>query len=226
MAQSASFGAAAPVLAVIDGIPTTTSLEVARHFNRPHDEVLRRIRNLVGQLDGEHLRNFAEVFHEAKGGNGAMVKYPAYRITRDGFTLLAMGFTGKKALAFKLAYIDAFNRMESALQAPAELSEGRRAQLLCAMEMAGAVATRVQQQMFDQLAHGAHPDAVQHSRWLVRIDHAGTPQVREVAPDAVVGSYATIARNIADPGSMASPEILATLAEACLKALARKARLA
>lgn len=221
MAQSEFLGAPAPVLAVVDGIPTTTSLEVARHFNRPHDEVLRRIRNLVGQLDGEHLRNFAEVFHEAKGGNGAMVKYPAYRITRDGFTLLAMGFTGKKALAFKLAYIDAFNRMEAALYAPAELSEGRRGQLLCAMEMAGAVASRVQNQMFDQLAHGADPDAVQHSRWLVRVDHCGTPQVREVAADAVVGNYATVIRNIGDPGSMVSPDILSALADACLKALVR-----
>ena len=39
-------------------------------------------------------------------------KLPAYNITRDGFTLLAMGFTGQKALQFKLAYIEAFNKME------------------------------------------------------------------------------------------------------------------
>ena len=41
--------------------------------------------------------------------------YPMYLMNRDGFTLLAMGFTGKKALQFKLAYIDAFNTMEAEL---------------------------------------------------------------------------------------------------------------
>jgi len=51
-------------------------------------------------------------------GNGATRESPAYNLTRDGFTLLAMGFTGKKALAFKLAYIDAFNRMEAGLRPP------------------------------------------------------------------------------------------------------------
>jgi len=43
---------------------------------------------------------------------------PAYTLTQDGYTLLAMGFTGKRALAFKLAYIEAFNRMEEVLRSP------------------------------------------------------------------------------------------------------------
>ena len=103
------------VLSVVDGKPTTTSLDIARHFGRPHDEVLRRIRNLLAQLSADHLRNFAEMVYEADIGSGATRKFPAYRITRDGFTLLAMGFTGKKALQFKLAYIDAFNGMEAQL---------------------------------------------------------------------------------------------------------------
>ena len=114
MAASASLGAPAPVLAIVDGIPTTTSLEVARHFNRPHDEVLRRVRNLVAQLDGEPLRNFAEGSYTLPITGDQ--QHPMYRLTRDGFTLLAMGFTGKRALQFKLAYIDAFNRMEAELQ--------------------------------------------------------------------------------------------------------------
>lgn len=48
-------------------------------------------------------------------GNGAVRKSKAYRLTRDGFTFLAMGFTGERAQAFKWAYIDAFNRMEAQL---------------------------------------------------------------------------------------------------------------
>lgn len=42
----------------------------------------------------------------------------AYDMTRDGFTLLAMGFTGKTALAFKVRYVEEFNRMEAQLKAP------------------------------------------------------------------------------------------------------------
>ena len=43
-----------------------------------------------------------------------------YLLTRDAFTLLAMGFTGSRALAFKVAYINAFNRMEQLLTGRAE----------------------------------------------------------------------------------------------------------
>ena len=54
-------------------------------------------------------------------GGGAVRKSKAYRLTRDGFTFLAMGFTGERAQAFKWAYIDAFNKMEAALrQCPAQ----------------------------------------------------------------------------------------------------------
>jgi Rha family phage regulatory protein len=102
-------------LAVIDGQPTTTSVDVARHFGKRHDDVLKAVRNLCAQLPNEHLRSFAEASAEVDQPNGGKTSYPAYRLNRDGFTLLAMGFTGKKALAFKLAYIEAFNRMEREL---------------------------------------------------------------------------------------------------------------
>lgn len=60
----------------------------------------------------DRLRNFEETVElRANPSGGAAIPSPGYCITRDGFTLLAMGFTGKKALAFKLAYIDAFNAM-------------------------------------------------------------------------------------------------------------------
>lgn len=110
---------AAPVLTAVDGHATTTSLDIARHFEKRHDDVLRAIRKLLAQLPAEHARNFAETLFEVPGPNGAVRQEPAYRITRDGFTLLGMGFTGERALAFKLAYIDAFNAMEKALQAAA-----------------------------------------------------------------------------------------------------------
>lgn len=115
----------APELTVVDGHVTTTSLDVARHFGKRHGHVLRTIRDLAAQLPPERQPNFGLTSLEVIGPNGGTRSEPAYRITRDGFTLLAMGFTGARALEFKLAYLDAFNRME------AELSQ-QQAQALAA----------------------------------------------------------------------------------------------
>jgi Rha family phage regulatory protein len=104
--------AIAPVLTVVDGTPTTTSHEVARNFGKQHNEVVKRIRSLAQEVGSMGIGFFTETpYTDPQNGQ----TYPAYRLTRDGFTLLAMGFTGKKALAFKLAYIKAFNDMEASL---------------------------------------------------------------------------------------------------------------
>lgn len=109
----ASVATIAPALTVIDGIITTTSLQIAEHFGKRHSHVLRAIRNLLAELPENARPNFGLSDFTDETGR----KLPAYRITRDGFTLLAMGFTGKEALQWKLAYIEAFNRMERELLA-------------------------------------------------------------------------------------------------------------
>jgi Rha family phage regulatory protein len=131
----------APTLAIIDGVPTTTSNEVAEFFGKEHAKVLRSIellaesnRAISGGVDF-NARNFSAVeYTDAKGECR-----PAYRLTRDGFVVLAMGFTGKRALAFKLAYIDAFNRMEAALRGPQETG-------LVTAAQAGELATLIARQ--------------------------------------------------------------------------------
>ncbi len=100
-----------------NGIPKTTSLIVAEKFGKRHRDVLRCIESLeCSQVFRE--RNFALTSHHIPMPNGGARKEPAYDITRDGFTFLAMGFTGKEAAKWKEAYIDAFNRMETALMRP------------------------------------------------------------------------------------------------------------
>lgn len=87
----------------------TTSLQVAEVFGKRHDRVLRAIENLIGGLP----KNGEAYFHKGcriEKQNGQ--RYPMYYINRDGFSLLVMGFTGKKALEWKLKYIEAFNLME------------------------------------------------------------------------------------------------------------------
>lgn len=213
-----ALSAPAPVLAVVDGTPTTTSVDVARQFGKQHLHVMERIRALIPELPEKHQSDFRLVdYIDAKGENR-----PAYELNRDGFVVLAMGFTGKKALGFKLAYIDAFNRMEAALHTPAALAAPKPGHALKALQMAGAVASRVQQQVFAALMAGTDADALLHGRWLVHLDHKHKAQVCEVAPDALVGSYADIARNIATNSLGASGDDLAALAAACLAELAHR----
>jgi hypothetical protein len=68
------------ILAVNNGIVTTTSNEVAVNFGKRHDTVLRSIDNLECSPEF-HLRNFAEVFREVDAGNGAKVNYRAFTLT-------------------------------------------------------------------------------------------------------------------------------------------------
>ncbi len=95
---------------ITGGKPTTTSLDVAKHFRKRHDNVLRDIKNLECPEDFA-LLNFEEC--SRTGANNRPEPY--VRMTRDGFTFLCMGFTGKEAMPWKEAYINAFNKMEQAL---------------------------------------------------------------------------------------------------------------
>lgn len=93
----------------------TTSLKVAEVFEKEHQHILRDIRSLIeGMSDFGETPMFEETtyIHEQNGQT-----YPMFLMNRDGFTLLAMGFTGKKALQFKMAYIKAFNQMEQTIKA-------------------------------------------------------------------------------------------------------------
>lgn len=96
--------------AIVDGQPTTTSLLVAQHFGKNHRDVLKRITTLDCSVDFSQ-RNFA--LCTRRGANNKPEPY--YRMTRDGFTFLCMGFTGKEAAKWKEAYINAFNEMEQQL---------------------------------------------------------------------------------------------------------------
>ena len=89
----------------------TTSLQVAEVFGKEHKNVLRDISNL--NLD---RLNFEQMFMESTEPDLYGRDRRIYYMNRDGFTLLAMGFTGKKALDFKLKYIEAFNNMEEAIK--------------------------------------------------------------------------------------------------------------
>ena len=100
------------ILSTQNGEPVVSSREVAKNFGKEHKDVLKAINNLVAQNCAAK-----SMFHLSDFENRGK-KYPMYLMNRDGFSLLAMGFTGKAALEWKLKYIQAFNEMEKKLAAP------------------------------------------------------------------------------------------------------------
>lgn len=94
-----------------------SSRQVAEHFEKRHDNVIRDIEDVLEGIlkieEAQHLFHKTTYIHEQNNQ-----EYPMYLMNRDGFSLLAMGFTGLKALQWKLKYIEAFNEMEDKLKAP------------------------------------------------------------------------------------------------------------
>ncbi|MER2528069.1 MAG: Rha family transcriptional regulator [Candidatus Competibacter denitrificans] len=102
-----------PELSVVDGKVVATSLHVADVFDKLHKNVLRDIEEILAQVDDSFGKlNFEPSEYTHTNNLGFSVNKPMVLLTRDGFTLLAMGFTGKRALEFKIAYINAYNAME------------------------------------------------------------------------------------------------------------------
>lgn len=100
-----------PCVTIENGHAVTTSVAIAEFFRKMHKDVLKKIDNLECSTEFSE-RNFAPAeYTDAKGE-----KRPAYQITKNGFVFLVMGFTGKKAAAFKEAYIAEFDRMENELR--------------------------------------------------------------------------------------------------------------
>lgn len=97
------------------GLALTTSYAIAQRFGKIHRNVVRDIEKLIADIpDPEFsLLNFEQ--SDYKNSRGKTL--PAYRLTHDGFALLAMGFTGAEALAWKVAFIQAFNALEAELAA-------------------------------------------------------------------------------------------------------------
>lgn len=90
----------------------TTSLLVAETFEKEHRNVLKSIRKLMSATNVA----VAQMFDETTYVNEQGKEQPMFFMNRDGFTLLAMGFSGEKALKFKVDYINAFNEMEAELK--------------------------------------------------------------------------------------------------------------
>lgn len=145
------------ILSTQNGEPVASSRQIAESFGKEHKDVLRAIENIKAQNCA-----LTSMFFETTYTAGTGKAYPMYLMNRDGFTLLAMGFTGKAALEWKLKYIQAFNAMEKQLAQRPQLS---RAELMAqALIAAHDELEHKDRQIAELMPKGIFADAVNASK--------------------------------------------------------------
>lgn len=130
------------------------SKEIANNFSKRHDNVLRDIENIE-----KDVLNFEEMFHKGETEDSYGRSQPCYFMNRDGFTLLAMGFTGKQALDWKIKYINAFNQMEKQLKSTTPQLTGEELMAKALIE-AKSVLERQNKQIIEMKPKAIFADAV------------------------------------------------------------------
>jgi Rha family phage regulatory protein len=116
----------------------TNSLIISEVFGKDHKNVLKDIRELGCSDEFRRLN-----FEQSSYVNSQNKDMPMYQMNKKGFTLLAMGYTGKEAMKFKEAYIEQFEKMEEELKKPRALSE--REQLIASMRLTLETAEEITQ---------------------------------------------------------------------------------
>lgn len=160
-----------PRLWLEDGHVVAGSLDIATHFGKPHKDVLRSIDRIMGEVDPEFAqRNFApSTYHDASGKANR-----CFKLTRDGLSVLAMGFTGSNAMKWKLAYIRAFNEMEGQLlkvATPPELLKKvatLEADLAAMMDLVGELQANQQKRLEHQTKAKSRGPQVWQQRQVAR----------------------------------------------------------
>ena len=106
-------------IAIIDGKPTTTTLDIAEVYGKQHAKVLSIVRQRMAEVsEGWRLANFGEtVVQRENPSGGAPIASPVIRLTKKAFHFVVGKFTGAKAVQHQIAFADEFERMESALNA-------------------------------------------------------------------------------------------------------------
>lgn len=109
----------------VNGIPTTTSKNVADKFNKQHRTIYRKVEDLMKSQPDFGRANFGTSTYISEQNK----ELPCYTMTRDGFSMIAMSLTGKEAEEWKIKYITAFNAMESQLLQQNDSLEWKQARL-------------------------------------------------------------------------------------------------
>lgn len=191
-----------PFVEIVNGTLQTNSFKIAEHFGKQHKNVIQAIELVECSNDFRRL-NFQPTSARIPMPRGGHRQIKAYAITRDGFTFLAMGFTGSKAAQWKEAYILAFNRMESELkQSTGQLPIGAFVTMHAATQsLAG-------------------------QRFLVTFNDEGTGYSAKAVPsDSCVMTVKQFAKAIGDPnGLYIDTSTLADMIVNCARHIERRVR--
>jgi len=187
------------VITDANGNPATTSLRVAGVFEREHYNVTQGIRSLECSKEFHGL-NFQFVEIIEKNAIGGKVDKSYYTMTRDGFSFLCLGFTGKKAAKFKEDYIAAFNAMEDRLKSLTPALPDFSSPAEAARAWASEYEAR-------QLAEVEKTKAITHAKRLEDENQKARPKVIyydwvATAPDTMSMGKAAKLMNIKDVGSV------------------------
>ena len=128
------------------GTPVTDSLKVAQVFDKRHDNVLKSIRNICRPQNVGEQTEQSKWFYESSYIDANGVKRPMFIMNRDGFSLLAMGLTGVKAMQFKVGFIEQFNQMERIVQEVKAASPAIPQSFSEALRLAASQAEQIEQQ--------------------------------------------------------------------------------
>lgn len=147
----------------------TTSLAVAQAFDKKHKHVLEAINNKIDSAENsaQYKNMFMESFYQDLSGK----RNKMYYMNRDGFTFIAMGFTGRKADEFKLKYIQAFNAMEEQIRNQQRLPQSPTEMLKLAIDSTLETAGKVEKltTRMDDLEQNASIDPGEYNYLSKRI---------------------------------------------------------
>lgn len=122
------------LVTIINNQAVVSSRQVAESFGKMHKHVLEAIDEILGSAEISATPLFLKSIYTHPQNKQ---QYPEYLMNRDGFTLLAMGFNGPKALQWKLKYIQAFNEMEEQLKNTFKLPQTYKEALVALVEQLG-----------------------------------------------------------------------------------------
>lgn len=125
------------------GTPVTDSVKVAQVFGKQHKNIMQSIRNILGSAEkSAHRKWFCEsTYYDAQNK-----QRPMFLMNRDGFSLLAMGLTGAKAMQFKVGFIEQFNAMERIVQGVKQTTPAIPQSFAEALRLAASQAEQIEKQ--------------------------------------------------------------------------------
>lgn len=197
-----------------NGVPVTTSVIVADYFGKNHQHIMEAVRKLIASvenstdIENQEVKSYFELssyetsMPTSTAGEGAVRKNPMYIMNEEGFTLLAMGFTGEKARLFKIRYIKAFKAMRNVIQNQMDGTAQLMQSQMQMMQQVITLCTTMQQRM-DRLERGFNIGVYSPAEQVVHLKPA--PRFQPSSPAMVKASGGTM-RRYRTPGHLTVAE--------------------